>query len=114
MQERRLTPRIARNIPLKILHNQSNIITETKNISISGVYFQSEEFLPLMTKLDITILLPENNKKKAKKCCQVKCSGAVVRVEPNMQQKYHVAVFFNEMREREKQKLENYIKQHIS
>jgi len=71
--------------------------------------------LPLMTKLKITLLLPEKLKNLKEKSQKVNCVGVVVRTEESTQKgQYDVAIFFEQIREKERSKLEDYINHHLS
>ena len=68
-----------------------------------------------MTKLKITLLLPEKEKSPKEKSQKVNCIGVVVRAEESSQKgHYDIAIFFEQIREREKSKLEDYINHHLS
>ena len=49
--ERRKAPRIIRNIPIKIFQEDGNIVTETGNVSRSGIYCRVNRRVEAMTKL---------------------------------------------------------------
>ena len=92
--ERRTHPRLDQNIPLKIFHEDGDIVTQTANISRSGAYCQVSKYIAPMTKLKINFLLPvkKNGKITSKK---ISCQGAVVRIEqiPGAGE-YNLAIFF--------------------
>ncbi len=111
MFERRKHPRLHKILPLRISHTSGDIVTQTKNISPCGAYFSSEEPLSLMTKLQITLLLPEETESKST-YKQIKCRGVVVRADRE-KKGYSFAVFFNEISDRERHKLESYIQNHL-
>ena len=96
IQERRKEQRAKRQLPLKIAENAFDIITETVNISPSGTYCRVTRLLPLMSKIELVLLVPtKNNGKHAKK---IKCRGVVVRTEPVILQDvekahYNVGIF---------------------
>ncbi len=109
MQERRKHPRINKNLPLKIFYSEKSIVTQTVNLSCNGAYFSTNKNIPLMTKLGITILIPEK---------PIKCRGIVVRAEKSFQQgnsenNYNIAVFFHDIQENERHKLKAYINRHL-
>jgi len=108
-KERRRSPRIDHNIPLKISSEDFDIVTESKNLSCSGAYCTVAQYVEPMTKLKIQLLLPlrRNNKISTKK---VSCLGVVVRTEPYPEQKnFNVAIYFNEVHDRDKKIIAEYI-----
>ena len=113
--EKRKHPRLEKVLPLKISSRQSDIVTQTKNLSCVGAYCSVNKPIPLMTKLKITLLLPEKTKRPQEKSSKVNCVGVVVRSEVTEQEGiYNVAIFFEQIREKEKLKLEEYINHHLS
>jgi len=109
MQERRKYPRITKSLPLKLFRSDGNIVTQTVNLSCNGAYFSVDKDMPVMTKLEITILLPGK---------PIRCKGIVVRSEKSSSSRaknaYNIAVFFHDIKENERHKLKGYINQHIS
>ena len=115
IKERRKYPRLTRNIPLKVSSSGFDIVTQTKNLSCIGAYCSISKSLPLMTKLKITLLLPEKEKISGEKSQKVNCLGVIVRTEKSLQKgQYDIAIFFEQIRERERLKLEDYINHHLS
>lgn len=116
--ERRKHPRIDTSLSLKIEKQDVDFITETKNISCSGMYCQIDRFLPPMTKIAITLLLPvgAGDKTKTRK---IKCSGVIVRSLPvkkggNHSCPHDIAVFFTELAKADKDKIAQYVEHHLS
>src|SRR6266542_3550049 len=56
------------------------VVTESRNISASGVYFQSPQFLAPLTKVGMTIVLPRVTGGRGDEL--FRCDGIVVRCEP--------------------------------
>lgn len=115
MRERRKHPRITRKLPLKVKAGTFDLATETQNISLSGICCQVNKYIEPMTKVRITMLLPlklKNNKTTAKK---VNCRGIVVRAErpEGQENKYDIAVFFNDMRQPDINIIQRYIENHL-
>ena len=114
IKERRKYPRLEKNIPLKVSYPNVDIVTQTKNISCIGAYCSINASLPLMTKLRVTLLLPEKEKNYNEKSKKVTCVGVVVRSQETREKGiYDTAIFFEQIRERERQKLEEYINHHL-
>ena len=106
--ERRKHPRLRSIIPLKISKRGLDVITESRNISCSGVYCRVNKPIPVMSKIGITLLLPiqSNNRVLTKK---IKCSGVVVRSEPLIVEEedtvwQNIAIFFTDLSKKDKDK----------
>ena len=112
--ERRGHPRLANNIPIKIIKDGGDIVTETANISRSGIYCKVDKFLDPMTKLKINLLIPmrKNGKNVTKK---VVCEGAVVRTEqiPGETDAYNVAIFFQDISKRDAAHIADYVDSYL-
>jgi hypothetical protein len=110
--EKRRHPRVAKTLPLKIADAKATFITETKNISRSGAYCQVRKIIPPLTKLGITLFVP-NVESKNSQSQKIKCEGVVVRSEPVVQdgniKYYNIAIFFNRIREADAQVIERYV-----
>jgi hypothetical protein len=107
--EKRRHPRVDNNIPLKISTGDVDLVTETRNISCSGVYCWVNKFLEPMTKMAITLLIPF---KKAGKATtkKITCGGVVVRTEniPDGDG-FNTAIFFNDIHPRDTRFLAEYV-----
>ena len=116
IKERRKYPRLEKNIPLKVSSPNVDIVTQTQNISCIGAYCSINTDLPLMTKLKVTLLLPEKHRKSSKdKSKKVTCVGVVVRSQETCEKGiYDAAIFFEQISEKERLKLEEYINHHLS
>lgn len=106
--ERRKGQRALAHIPVRIAHEDGDIVTATLNISRSGAYCQVNERVELMTKLKVQILLPARKNQKRSKT--IHCQGVVVRVEPAAQNgRFDVAIFFNEIAQRDVESINDYV-----
>ncbi|MCP4653506.1 MAG: PilZ domain-containing protein [Candidatus Omnitrophica bacterium] len=111
MEDRRKYPRIVTSLPVKLADSDYDILTETKNVSASGVYCCINKPIEPMTKLNIVLLVPikKNTKKDVKK---INCQGVVVRniyVKDNGNSAYHIGIFFNDITDRDKKTLSSYL-----
>lgn len=112
-QEKRRTPRIEEKLPIKVMEGDYCTVVETKNISASGVYFTTDNPLPLMSKVMITLLLPSNTGKNTK----IECKGTVVRIVPETfanKTIYETAIFFDDITEKTKNIISRYVKKVMS
>jgi len=111
--ERRSAARVPARLAMEITLGGGRARAETLNVSANGVYFASTSFIPLLTKLRITLELPEDDTKAS----QVTCDGVVVRTEPEVEtageDDYQVACYFTDMSENDRERLESYILRHV-
>lgn len=105
--ERRSHPRIKTCLPLRITTPEFDIVTSTEDVSCLGAYCQVDKYLAPMTKLDIALVL--NNQQGGANNTKVRCRGVVVRTEPE-EDKYSIAIFFNDIAEPEKEKINKFVK----
>lgn len=108
--DRRRSPRLPKNIPLKIVDEHGDIVTETANISGTGAYCKVNRYIDMMTKLKVDLLIP-TNKNGLKESRKVTCSGAVVRTEPipGITEQYNVAIFFTDISKRDADFLADFV-----
>lgn len=109
--ERRSAPRIAKQLPLRLTHDEGDLMTKTENISASGAYCTVRKFIPLMTKLRIRLELLDDAKPTS-----VICEGVVVRIEPPAPtpkpSAYKTAIFFSDLSEHSRSLLAQYVQRH--
>ena len=112
-QERRGHPRIEDNIPLKISSEEGDVVTETWNLSRSGVYCRVNKYIDPMTKLKIHLLLPlKQNKKTLTK--KILCQGVVIRTEAVPGTKlYNTAIFFNELQHKDADYISDFVNERM-
>jgi len=107
-QERRGDPRLEKNVPIKICLDNGDVVTQTGNISRSGVYCRVTRPIDPMTKLKVHLLIPEKTSKSATK--KISCKGVVVRVEEIFgEDAYNIAIFFNDISARDAERIADYI-----
>jgi len=83
--ERRQHPRADARLSMRVEGAPADgpaaqIVTESQNISASGVYCTSSHFLAPLSKVSLTIVLPRRDGAGRQEL--VKCEGIVVRCEP--------------------------------
>ena len=111
--EKRRFPRIEKELPLKIRTNECDLVTQTKNISCIGAYCSINRYIRPLTKLSIILLLPSMTKYK-NKTFRIQCKGVVVRIEQRSHHGFDIAIFFNDITQRDKEKISKYVTQYIS
>lgn len=100
--EKRQHPRIEQNISLKISSGEVDFVTETRNLSCSGVYCRVNKYVEPMTRLALTLLLPQK-KGSATVSKKIVCHGVVVRTENiPYENAFNLAIFFSDIRIQDK------------
>lgn len=114
VQERRKHPRLTKKLPLKVKAGLFDLVTETQNISLSGVCCQVDKFIQPMTKVGLLLLLPMRLKNDKITTRKLSLEGAIVRAEQakDTKGKFNIAVFFNNMKEANRANLNRYIASH--
>lgn len=107
--ERRLHPRVEKKLPLKVAANGYDFATSTQNISCVGAYCRVNKYIPPFTKIAIRITLPNNKSKEY----DVECKGVIVRTEDEKTGGFNIAIFFNEIKDDQRQKISRYISQFL-
>ena len=114
IEERRKHLRTKGKLPLKIADKAFDIITETVDVSPSGIYCRVTRLLPLMSKIEIVFLVPPKNGSKSKQAKKIRCKGVVVRTEPIILENadkahYSTAIFFTDISAKDHKALEAYV-----
>ncbi len=112
--ERRRAVRAPARLAMEIKLSGSDYArVESINVSANGVYFSSKHHIPALTKLGITLVLPETTDGSSAGTHEVYCEGVVVRVDPETpkesQEEYEIACFFTSISEKDKGFLDSYI-----
>jgi c-di-GMP-binding flagellar brake protein YcgR len=111
-RERRVSMRVDARLSMRVEGvpdggASAQIVTESQNISTSGVYCLSSHFLPPLSKVQLTIVLPKLPG-HAHSQELIKCEGIVVRCESLVHRKadvqYQLACMFSGL-ERAKQEI---------
>src|SRR5262245_9668618 len=84
--ERRRSPRADARLSMRLEGERDpgareQLVTESQNISASGVYCLSEMFLPPLSKVNLTLVLPRFGSRRGPNEL-IKCEGIVVRCDP--------------------------------
>ncbi len=92
--------------------DSTQVVTESQNISASGVYCTSTHFLAPLSKVLLTIVLPRLPGSSSNKEL-IKCDGIVVRCEPatarRSEKNFELACMFSELDERRRLLLEEFV-----
>jgi hypothetical protein len=97
-----------------VLHEggSARVVTESQNISSSGVYCRSSHFLAPYSKVDLTIVLPRMPGVRAGNEL-LKCEGIVVRCDPAGSKRgekgYQLACMFSGLEQAHRDMLEDFV-----
>lgn len=108
-RDQRAHQRVAKKLPLKVKIpiQSADVVIETMNLSCNGALCTCDRFIAPMTKVNITMLLPSHGKRAAKK---VSCSGVVVRIKEDKETGlFSIGLFFNDIKDKERHKIEDFI-----
>ena len=105
-QERRIFPRIDdQGLSLELKTGDFDTITHTMNISASGLYCKIDREIPLMSRVNLMLMLPDSK--------GVEVSGVVVREHPviidGVTKHYDVAIFFDDLSSKNREAISSYI-----
>jgi c-di-GMP-binding flagellar brake protein YcgR len=113
--ERRGSVRVPARLAMEIAVHGGTTSVESLNVSANGVYFATRYFIPVLTRLRITLDLAGEG--KGARSTSVACDGVVVRTEPEFEDpavdEYSVACYFTSISERDREALETYILKHV-
>ncbi|MBU1894564.1 MAG: hypothetical protein KJ983_01945, partial [Candidatus Omnitrophica bacterium] len=86
-------------------------ITQSLDVSASGIYCKVDRKIPLMTRVEVLLSIPGNNKSNSSSTMTIE--GVVVREHPvkkdGVVQHYDIAIFFNTLLPKERRRLMQYI-----
>ena len=112
--ERRRAPRVKRQIPLKIKIDDYDAVGLTRDLSCIGAYCTINKYIAPFKIISVIFLLPLKMNHRSI-VCNVRCRGVIVRAEKNSHnnQEYNVAIYFNRLKQSDKAKLSQYVKQYL-
>jgi c-di-GMP-binding flagellar brake protein YcgR len=107
-------PRVARRIRVRSTSREA-VELETIDLSVGGLLCTAPAFLPPMTKLAVSLVLPRP-RSGPENDGHVRGEAVVVRTEPSSPvlggSVYRVALFFSHMEEADRQKLQHFLANH--
>ncbi|MEW6075554.1 MAG: PilZ domain-containing protein [Candidatus Omnitrophota bacterium] len=112
--ERRISPRIAQQLPINVIANGYDFATSTKNISCVGAYCHIAKYVPPFTKVNIKLNLPLADMHNRRGISVVECKGVIVRAEDEASGGFNVAIFFNGITDSCRKKISQYVNQFVS
>ncbi len=112
--ERRKHPRLDKSLPVKVLGDTFDFVTDTVNISSGGVLCNLDKPIPIMTKLKIALMLPDISGKGASR---IDCEGIVIRTEEHTKEignkRYAFAIVFSDIKDEDKAKISRYVASYL-
>lgn len=113
-RERRKAPRVVAKLAMQVSEirdDASVVTTESVNLSSSGLQFQSRTFLPPLTKVALTLLVPPFGRLRRERL--VRCEGVIVRCEEAeralKRPRYHLACYFTDVAADDRTLVEQYV-----
>ncbi|MBI4436929.1 MAG: PilZ domain-containing protein [Candidatus Omnitrophica bacterium] len=118
MVEQRGSPRIEKALSMTLRGDAFRLVTETKNISITGAYCQVSQPIPTFAKVSITLSVPVMGQER-KAPQEIRCEGVVVRSEKTVREngnpeKYFVAIYFTRLNVQDREILNQYVTYHLT
>ena len=111
--ERRSFPRVRdEGLSVKLNSGDFDTVTHTLDISASGIYCKIDREIPIMSRVRIKLMVPDQVKpdKDAK---ELDVDGVIVREHPviidGVIKHYDAAIFFDNLSEKERSVIQNYI-----
>jgi hypothetical protein len=122
-KERRIHPRYDSEFAVQLSvregdQPQGTLVSQSRNLSLGGIYCRLGRFIPVLTKLQLTLLLPFRGKKKGEvKTQMLRIEGVVVRTTPEketpMAGDYEIACAFLGLDDETKKVLARYIRDQL-
>ncbi len=114
--ERREHPRVDARLSIRLEGVPDDgalaqIVTESQNISASGVYCTCSHFLSPLSKVALTIVLPRVPGEAGRKDL-IKCEGIVVRCQPVAKRgdrRYELACMFSDLDARRRERIAQFV-----
>ena len=118
VNDKRVHPRYKTKFPIKICDSGlGTISTATINISVGGAYCTVPNFVAPMTKMMLKMIVPYHQKNGTLKEGLVQCEAVVIHTKPEKEDKavdnYEIGLLFVNLKEKDKNKIQIYIKQHL-
>lgn len=114
-RERRREPRVSRQLAVTIEDGQPPVTTRTVNLSRSGVLCELAHPIPVMERVRVILVIPAPEGLTRR----VHCTGVVVRQERvpgrgDGPARYQLAIFFTQVRARDRRHLDAYVQQALA
>ena len=120
MEERRKHKRAILEIPIEMESldgKHKSFTAQTLNLSAGGFYCRVPFFVPILTKLRISIVVPCKDIAGKEEDHVITCDGMVVRTMPEKPaaeiDSYEIACFFTEIDDYDRLVIEQYLREHV-
>jgi hypothetical protein len=114
-RERRKAQRVLAKLAMQVsgLGDEASVLTtESINLSSSGLQFQSRSFLPPLTRVSLTLLLPPFGRRLRRERL-IRCEGVIVRCEESertlKRPRYHLACYFTDVAAEDRELMDLYV-----
>jgi len=110
--ERRRKPRVQVDLPLRLTVRDRTVETHIRDISVTGIRFRAPEPLPLLSRVQIGLELPEL---RARQPSSLAITGVVVRCDETALGRlpFDVAIYFEDLSERSRAHLGQFVASRI-
>lgn len=111
-KERRKHPRVSEAVPCHVTAGNSSFITQTRNVSCTGVLCHLAKPLPFMTQLSIVLQVPSSTPQIPS--APICCTGVVVRQAPCEEPQgagYLTAIFFSKLQTEDRKRIAEFVLQ---
>jgi c-di-GMP-binding flagellar brake protein YcgR len=108
--ERRKQPRVHVDLPLQLTFRDSTVATQIRDLSTSGIRFRSPSVLPLLSRVQIALELPEMP--SGASAGSLAITGVVVRSDQTSEGErpaFDTAIYFEDLSERARSQLSQFI-----
>ncbi len=113
--ERRKKPRAKADLPLHVVMPGRALGARVLDVSTSGVRCLTDRQLPVMTQVELSIVVPVAGRRVPGATRDIPCQGVVVRSRAADQESatdvatYDTAIFFTDMRDSDRSELEDFV-----
>ena len=108
--ERRRTPRVEANVPLRLTFQDATVETRIRDLSSSGIRFRGPSAHPLLSRVQIALQIPEADSTFAP--TPIAISGVVVRCDetrPGGPAPFDTAIYFDDLSDRARAQLVQFV-----
>jgi hypothetical protein len=112
--ERRRDPRVRTDLPLRLTFKDRTVETVIFDLSSSGIRFRAPAALPLLSRVQIALELPEG---QAGEPSAIAITGVVVRCmggAPGAEGPYDTAIFFEDLSDSARARLARFVSSRLS
>lgn len=107
--ERRRHPRVRADAPLQLTLKDRTVQTRIRDLSSSGIRFPSPQAMPLLSRVQIALELPDSGGGAARDSLAI--TGVVVRCDRTLEgpAPYDTAIYFEDLSEQARARLARYV-----